>query len=50
MIRITTIVGDLFMEAENKREESDHIKLYDSYSRYLEYLPLESVSPYETVA
>lgn len=50
MIRITTKVGDLFMEAENEREESDRIKLYDSYSRYLEYLPLESVSPYETVA
>ncbi len=50
MIRITTKVGDLFMEAENEREESDRIKLYDSQSRYLDYLPLESVSPYETVA
>ncbi len=50
MIRITTKVGDLFMEAEAEREESDRIKLYDSYSRYLEYLPLESVSPYESVA
>lgn len=50
MIRITTKVGELFMEAEDEREESDRIKLYDSYSRYLEYLPLESVSPYETVA
>lgn len=34
MIRITTKVGDLFMEAENEREESDRIKLYDSQSRY----------------
>lgn len=50
MIRITTKVGDLFMEAENEREESDRIKIYDSLSRYLEYLPLASVSPYETVA
>lgn len=50
MIRITTKVGDLFMEAEDEREESDRIKLYDSCSRYLEYLPLESISPYETVA
>ena len=49
MKRITTKVGDLFMEAEDGREESDRIKLYDSYSRYLDYLPLESVSPYETV-
>mgnify|MGYP006990137665 CR=1 FL=1 len=44
MKRITTKVGDLFMEAEDGREESDRIKLYDSYSRYLDYLPLESVS------
>lgn len=50
MIKITTKVGVLFMEAENEREESDRIKLFDSQSRYLEYLPLESVSEYETIA
>lgn len=50
MITITTKVGVLYIEAENEREESDRIKLYDSHSRYLEFLPLESVSEYETIA
>lgn len=42
--------GVLYMEAENEREETDRIKIYDSKNRYLEYLPLESVSEYETVS
>lgn len=50
MITITTKAGNLYMEAENEREESDRIKLYDSEFRYLDYLPLECVSAYETVA
>lgn len=49
MITITTPVGTLYMEHESEREELDRIKIYDSKHRYLEYLPLDSVSEYETV-
>ena len=44
MKTITTNVGVLYMEKEDEREEADRIKIYDSQKRYLEYLPLESVS------
>ena len=47
MITIKTKVGILYMEEENRREESDRIKLYDSNSRYFDYLPLESIKPKE---
>lgn len=49
MIKITTKVGILFMETEDERAESDRIKIYDSQSRYLEYLPLERLLPNETI-
>lgn len=49
MIRITTKVGDLYIESVDDREETDRIKIYDSKLRYLDYLPTESVSPYETL-
>ena len=44
MKTITTNVGVLYMEKEDEREEADRIKIYDSQKRYLEYLPLASVS------
>ena len=43
MVVINTKVGILYMEEINKREEADRIKLYDSESRYFDYLPLESI-------
>lgn len=48
--KITTKVGVLYMEAEHEREEPERIKIYDSMFRYLDYLPIESAKPNETVA
>lgn len=34
-------LGDFYIEEFDKREEQDRVKLYDSDSNYLDYLPLE---------
>ncbi len=45
MIEINTKFGVLYMEEIDQREEPGRIKLYDSQSRYFDYLPLDSISP-----
>ena len=34
-------LGDFYIEELNNREERDRVKLFDSDSNYLDYLPLE---------
>lgn len=49
MIKITTPVGDLYLEELNNREEDERIKLYDSKRRYLDYFSTESMDDNETL-
>ena len=37
------INGNFFIENFDKREEQDHIKIYDSDKNYLDYLPLDQI-------